>query len=106
MNGYHFRLAYGLVGSSNGMVGLGAFPTYVTYAGTAPWGSLQRGTLRENGTAGACVRGRRTIPTVRGSPNYPRGHLPEASRVTGAPGSEAGHTLDGKAQCATEPAAA
>ena len=41
MNGYHFRLAYGLVGSSNGMVGLGAFPTYVTYAGTAPWGGLR-----------------------------------------------------------------
>ena len=50
MNGYHFRLAYGLVGSSNGMVGLGAFPTYVTYAGTAPWGSLHTDSSIGSGT--------------------------------------------------------
>ena len=40
MNGYHFRLGYDLVGSSNGMVGLGAFPTYVTCAGTPRGGAF------------------------------------------------------------------
>ena len=42
MNGDHFRLAQDLVGSCNGMVGLGAFPTYVTCAGTPPCGILHK----------------------------------------------------------------